>query len=394
MIFRSFRCQAYDEDSEGGVVRSFLSADLSVSCDGGPEHARIKLLAYILMGLWPVGLVLLYVALLILVGPRLRARTPDALTRQTSFLHAEYKVEYYYWEVVELLRRTTLVGYVLLIPVEQAFARIVVGLLVSLAYLICLLATKPYVRAVDDYLATGCSSILVFVFLGAMIIRIHNQITESYSMAVAADILVFQDTQLTSLLIALCFAVLVVLVLVLAVEIRRARRAVYARWESDHSIVAPQRLKPGQYHTFISHNWRSAQDQARAMKQLLVALAPGLKVWLDVDDMRSKAGTSATNTANFEFVIDCAKSMCAATCANQALGMRLECRTACFLFFRICILAGEFRDDSAVSCYFLSGGCMKEIRRAVQTSTPIIFVLETDPTHNGIKCSCPRYFLP
>ena len=31
-------------------------------------------------------------------------------------------------------------------------------------------------------------------------------------------------------------------------------------------------------------NWASGQDQARSLKQLMQALVPGLKVWLDVDD--------------------------------------------------------------------------------------------------------------
>ena len=138
-VFRAFLCVAYDEDSAESTTRSFLLADLAVSCDGGAEHARIKALAYAFIALWPVGLVLLYAALLLRCGPRLRANAPDALTRATRFLHGEYETVFYYWELVELLRRTTLVGYVLLIPAEQAFFRIVLGLLVSNLYLLGLL---------------------------------------------------------------------------------------------------------------------------------------------------------------------------------------------------------------------------------------------------------------
>ena len=97
-----------------------------------------------------------------------------------------------------------------------------------------------------------------------------------------------------------CGLSLGLLIYAMAVELRQASAAVYARWESDGTIVLPRMLKPGKYHTFLSHNWKSAQDQARSIKQLLSALTPGLRVWLDVDDMRGKAGTSATNTANFE----------------------------------------------------------------------------------------------
>ena len=34
----------------------------------------------------------------------------------------------------------------------------------------------------------------------------------------------------------------------------------------------------------VRSNWASGQDQARSLKQLMQALVPGLKVWLDVDD--------------------------------------------------------------------------------------------------------------
>ena len=34
----------------------------------------------------------------------------------------------------------------------------------------------------------------------------------------------------------------------------------------------------------VRSNWTSGQDQARSLKQLMQALVPGLKVWLDVDD--------------------------------------------------------------------------------------------------------------
>ena len=47
------------------------------------------------------------------------------------------------------------------------------------------------------------------------------------------------------------------------------------------------------------HNWASGQDQARSIKAQLTSLCPGLKVWLDVDNMRTKAGTSATDKESF-----------------------------------------------------------------------------------------------
>merc|ERR1712232_1280072 len=39
------------------------------------------------------------------------------------------------------------------------------------------------------------------------------------------------------------------------------------------------------FHTFISHVWSSAQDQAAVIKRQMVLLLPGIRVFLDVDDL-------------------------------------------------------------------------------------------------------------
>ena len=44
-----------------GVRDTLLSArHLSVACDGGGSHGRIKALAYVFMALWPIGVLVLY----------------------------------------------------------------------------------------------------------------------------------------------------------------------------------------------------------------------------------------------------------------------------------------------------------------------------------------------
>ena len=76
------------------------------------------------------------------------------------------------------------------------------------------------------------------------------------------------------------------------------------------------------------------------MKELLQELVPGIKVWLDVDNMRSKAGTSATDKESFLKLID-------------------EQHTI------IAFLTGSFcKSGKEVSDYFRSGPCLNEIRRA------------------------------
>ena len=69
-------------------------------------------------------------------------------TQRASLLPvASYKTDYYFWEMVELVRRTILVGWMNLIPTDKTFLRLVVALLVSVASLTLLLSISPYTRA-------------------------------------------------------------------------------------------------------------------------------------------------------------------------------------------------------------------------------------------------------
>ena len=119
-----------------------MQADLSVSCKDGRvegaadgsdtgEHDSIKALASVFIVLWPIGVLALYAVLLFKASPHLRAGKVTALTQATAFLHAEYQPAHFYWELVELLRRTTLMGYVLLVPTGEEFFRLLVGSMVQ-----------------------------------------------------------------------------------------------------------------------------------------------------------------------------------------------------------------------------------------------------------------------
>ena len=73
--------------------------------------------------------------------------------------------------------------------------------------------------------------------------------------------------------------------------------------------------------------------------------------------MRSKAGTSATDKASFEKLIDGIQVM-------------------------IAILTGSIHDGEEYSDYFKSVPCQHELGRALENGTPVIFVLESESISN------------
>ena len=199
----------------------------------------------------------------------------------------------------------------------------------------------------------------------------------------------------------------------------------------------------------------TGQDQSRTIKGALCGLVPSLRVWLDVDDMRSKAGTvaatlstrdcnrmyqravtvllqaaaarlqaiavgrlhvtwlsplpqagtKATNTANFGAVIDTTETMIAFLSGSSSDQKRRHSVSTKHLGTTKGPLgdSGKIMPTSAQglerSDYFLSPPCQQELRRAVSTKTPIVWVYETDPVHGGIAmethlADCPEDLRP
>ena len=109
------------------------------------------------------------------------------------------------------------------------------------------------------------------------------------------------------------------------------------------------RLIPANSKEFKSEACQQAYDEE-------VGRLRGIKCWLDVDNMRTKAGTSATDKESFTRLID-------------------EQHTI------IALLTGSLNTEgSAVSDYFRSVPCLSECKRAFHNGIPVIFLRETDPT--------------
>ena len=142
-----------------------MRLDASVEC-GSEDHESITDLATGFIVLWPVGSIVLFMSLLAACYKPLQAKTPNALTQATAFLHREYKTTWYWWEAVELARKLVLTGFVLLIPEERAFVRLVVATLICSCYAVALAVVRPYKRVEDNVLAVATSLVLLLLFLG------------------------------------------------------------------------------------------------------------------------------------------------------------------------------------------------------------------------------------
>ena len=142
-IFKTFLCDPFEYSEHD--TRRYLQDDLDLSC-GSEEYGSVRNAAIFLVLVWPVGVPLLYAVLLWMSRDALGTGEPTALSRATAFLSGDYTNSAYWWEPLEMCRKLTLTGWVLLVREEADQARALVALLVSVSFLALHLSIKPLKR--------------------------------------------------------------------------------------------------------------------------------------------------------------------------------------------------------------------------------------------------------
>ena len=97
-------CEDFDED------RTFLKADYSLDCSS-PEYSQVLSLAWVAIALYPVGVPLLYLALLLFARKAILTEQPTALSRSLTFLHQDYTPSMFWWEIVEICKKARFFPY-------------------------------------------------------------------------------------------------------------------------------------------------------------------------------------------------------------------------------------------------------------------------------------------
>ena len=127
---------------------------------------------------------------------------------------------------------------------------------------------QPFASAVNGLFATSCAAILVFVFLGAMLVRFHQQVADEFGPTAAARLLVFADAEtLTAVLIGLCIAAVLLLVIITLDLARRERRERLeaAKWATQTLQLPSVDWRPTRrYAAFLSpyqHRCKCSQSQ-------------------------------------------------------------------------------------------------------------------------------------
>ena len=185
IAFEAFACHEFEEYS-GGPKYRYLIDDVSIRCNyGDPVYDEVTFLAWLAILLYPVGAMVLCLVLLLCARNAIRHPKDTAslrlrwLARGLAFLHQEYTPEFYFWEVVEMLRRFLLVGLAVVI-FEGTSRQIILGTLISCTFLFLQLQIHPYLDRADDFLAGTSSFMLVLCFASCIVFKYNSMMEVQY----------------------------------------------------------------------------------------------------------------------------------------------------------------------------------------------------------------------
>jgi hypothetical protein len=173
-VFGMFPCDEFDNN------KSRLRGDLSIDCKAGGRGAW-EAFGYLMVGIYPVGVPLMYWVLLYRMKDRLMGedRINDEKLRGILFLWEPYKKEYWWWEVFETVRRLAMTG--LLSTVDPgSFTQITAGSMMATLYTIYLACAFPFDELRDNIIAILSGILLILTFLSAFLVKSQKLVEDDY----------------------------------------------------------------------------------------------------------------------------------------------------------------------------------------------------------------------
>ena len=253
---------------------------------GTDEHYRAKGLAWLGIALYPGGTSVLYAVLLQRVRSAIVQKRPTTLSRALGYLVRDYEPEFFWWELFKMWKKLVLVGFaVLILPgsVEQLF----IAFLFSAVSAFFVSLARPFKNVVDDYFAKFCAFALTILLFFALVLKfsVLKDEVDSVLTSRLRDRFSFDAVLITA---GMMFSIVAALLLATAsavAQIVAAARLPLLKLKSTKAQPELTLAPSHRWHLFLSHIWGTGQDQCALIKRQLCLLMPGVKVFLDVDDL-------------------------------------------------------------------------------------------------------------
>ena len=257
-IFSAFSCRSfgYNDDAEiDDGERRYLVADLGEPCYG-ESYDQVVGTAWVFIWIWPIGVPAFFFGLL-----WLSRKDPNSeLSRAIAFLHQEYKqIGFLFcWELLELARKLVLTGFVQLIPPPFYVVRLVIALLLTIAYLVWLAAAAPFKQTSTFFFAIATNMTLAFSLIAASLLKVYEtfddeKLPDGIGTTRAQAFFGFDDIiPLTNAIIIFNFSVLFWGLVFLCHQLEYERRVLGSRWlrtgKRGDVVHAPSLNTPHKFH--------------------------------------------------------------------------------------------------------------------------------------------------
>mmetsp|Transcript_38085 Transcript_38085/g.85056 ORF Transcript_38085/g.85056 Transcript_38085/m.85056 type:complete len:411 (-) Transcript_38085:203-1435(-) len=178
-LFNFFKCHEFNEATmNGGGPKRYLFRDYSIDCDSS-RYSIYMIYAGLMILVFPIGIPLIY--WMMLWEMRETLTSPSSVDREMangaptighlSFLVDAYKPEFYWFEVLECIRRLCL-GCVVGLADPESAASAVMGIVASIAFILVFTACEPFKMPQDSQFAVILSTSLTLLFLAALMIKV------------------------------------------------------------------------------------------------------------------------------------------------------------------------------------------------------------------------------
>ena len=162
-VLGTFWCESFpDADVRFNLTTSALRADYRLSCehDADPERLGFEIYAGIMLVVYPVGVVLLYSSVLLVHRARVMAfhKSPSKENREkltkVLFLIKPYKVERFWYEAFELIRKliqTSFVGFLADASIQKELPAFLgsISEVLTIIFVLTLALLRPYKHKSD-----------------------------------------------------------------------------------------------------------------------------------------------------------------------------------------------------------------------------------------------------
>ena len=174
-------------------------------------------------------------------------------------------------QLVEMLRRLVLVG--LMVLAQGSMLQLLLGTLLSAAFLLFQVQASPYKEMSDDFLASACSFAVVCVFMVSYAFKDNELVgLEDIYVRMSGEqrsLYILNQTTLAFIMLACVLGTLVLsfilFIMQFTIESQRLRREARAnkarrlRYKSNNQEVMPPSIDDSHFHTFLSHVWGTGQ---------------------------------------------------------------------------------------------------------------------------------------